>query len=128
MIPESVPMTLDSILEGILDEEVSSGPTDPSSPVGDNSSSSQRSAASSVTSSPSRMLVTSSGTVLDLPCLAIKAEMPDSCSMEVMVGEKNMFGHVIRVHLWPIKSVSFKSRDTHMKDMILKIKSQKKTW
>ena len=83
MIPESMPMTLDSILEGILDEEVASSPVQ----GGDSPASS---ISSSVASSPARNMLVSSSSQ-GLPCLAIKAELPDSCSMEAMVGKTTTF-------------------------------------
>ena len=97
-------MTLDSILEGILDEEqssavpgqaVSMATTGPGSTRSSSSSchspdqSGQISPSVAVGSGRGMATIINSATgeldsIADIPCISIKTELPDSCSMDLM--------------------------------------------
>ncbi len=92
------PMTLDSILEGILEDE--NDGSNSSSDVGglfesttsDSASSSPRFAAEvSRDETPAGSTLSLDPiSVSGVPCISIKTELPDSCSMEIMVGKHNL--------------------------------------
>ncbi len=87
MIPEGH-VSLDSILEGILDDETDTGgpPTMPASSSSSNGLSSPSTGSSSFDSdnvvSP---MAVHHDPIPGIPCISIKTELPDSCSMDIMV-------------------------------------------